>query len=97
MIGQLAHATGCSPEEAEHLLRENRWQLEAAISAWFMPSPLPQCCSSYRAQSETQQIPQLSSQHQALCPCNTPATPPSFADTIHAFQKLDWRGSFPDK
>lgn len=99
LIGRLSHATGCSADEALQLLRDNNWQLEAAISAWFTPSesPLTVCLPMYHAQSASQQIPQVTSQqHQALCPCNTPATPASFTDTIHAFQKMDWWDNFSD-
>ncbi|KHN87025.1 UBA-like domain-containing protein 2 [Toxocara canis] len=98
LIGQLAHATGCSPEEAHRLLSEHRWQLEAAISAWFMPAPhLPivGCCGGYMPQNEPASQQQPSPQHhQALCPCNTPATPPSVNDAIHEFQKMEWRCNF---
>uniref|UniRef100_A0A0N5AW52 UBA domain-containing protein n=1 Tax=Syphacia muris TaxID=451379 RepID=A0A0N5AW52_9BILA len=100
LIGRLSHATGCSADEALQLLRDNNWQLEAAISAWFTPSesPLTVCLPMYHAQSASQQIPQVTSQqHQALCPCNTPATPASFTDTIHAFQKMDWWDNFSDE
>uniref|UniRef100_A0A915CBR6 UBA domain-containing protein n=1 Tax=Parascaris univalens TaxID=6257 RepID=A0A915CBR6_PARUN len=97
LMGQLAHATGCSPEEARRLLSEHRWQLEAAISAWFMPAPylpavnLSAGCVAQRDSSQQQPTPQ---HHQALCPCNTPATPPAVNEAIHEFQKMECRCSF---
>lgn len=96
LAGQLAHATGCSPDEAHRLLAEHSWQLEAAISAWFTPAPhlsLADCFTHCVLRTDAPQFQQQSQYHQALCPCNTPATPPSVTDTIHAFQKMEWKSN----
>lgn len=82
LVAQLTHATGCSVEQAYQLLIRHTWNLEAAISAWFMHSQIPGA-----NQSSAQEI-FTSRQSHCPCPCNTPTTPPYMSETSFAFERL---------
>ncbi|XP_063920263.1 UBA-like domain-containing protein 2-A [Zophobas morio] len=77
MINQFVLAAGCAREQAKQILQSAHWQFETALSIFFQDAALPTC-------------PPGASAHfgQVMTPCNTPATPPNFPDTLLAFSKL---------
>lgn len=77
MINQFVVAAGCAHEQAKQILQSAHWQFETALSIFFQDAAIPTC-------------PQGASTHfgQVITPCNTPATPPNFPDTLLAFSKL---------
>ncbi|GJQ84259.1 hypothetical protein Trydic_g2925 [Trypoxylus dichotomus] len=76
MINQFVLAAGCAREQAKQLLQAAHWQFETALSIFFQEATVPPCPSA--------------SAHfgQVMTPCNTPATPPNFPDTLLAFSKM---------
>lgn len=76
MINQFVLAAGCAREQAKQILQSAHWQFETALSIFFQDAALPQCHSA--------------SAHfgQVMTPCNTPATPPNFPETLMAFSKM---------
>ncbi|XP_022904298.1 UBA-like domain-containing protein 2-B [Onthophagus taurus] len=76
MINQFVLAAGCAREQAKQLLQAAHWQFETALSIFFQEAPVPAYSSA--------------SAHfgQVMTPCNTPATPPNFPDTLLAFSKM---------
>ncbi|KAG5879999.1 hypothetical protein JTB14_010118 [Gonioctena quinquepunctata] len=77
MINQFVLAAGCAHEQAKQILQSAHWQFETALSIFFQDAALPTC-------------PPGASAHfgQVMTPCNTPATPPNFPDTLIAFSKM---------
>ncbi|KAF7269714.1 UBA-like domain-containing protein 2 [Rhynchophorus ferrugineus] len=77
MINQFVLAAGCAREQAKQILQSAHWQFETALSIFFQDAALPNC-------------PHTANSHfgQVMTPCNTPATPPNFPDTLLAFSKL---------
>ncbi|CAG5098007.1 UBA-like domain-containing protein 2 [Cotesia glomerata] len=76
MINQFVLAAGCAREQAKQLLQAAHWQFETALSIFFQEAAIPSC-------------PQGRGAHLGqITPCNTPATPPNFPDTLLAFQKM---------
>ncbi|KAL1501298.1 hypothetical protein ABEB36_006644 [Hypothenemus hampei] len=77
MINQFVLAAGCAREQAKQILQSAHWQFETALSIFFQDAALPSC-------------PHGGNSHfgQVMTPCNTPATPPNFPDTLLAFSKL---------
>ncbi|XP_057665143.1 UBA-like domain-containing protein 2-A [Diorhabda carinulata] len=77
MINQFVVAAGCAHDQAKQILQSAHWQFETALSIFFQDAALPSC-------------PPGASTHfgQVITPCNTPATPPNFPDTLLAFSKL---------
>ncbi|XP_072392931.1 UBA-like domain-containing protein 2 isoform X1 [Diabrotica undecimpunctata] len=77
MINQFVVAAGCAHDQAKQILQSAHWQFETALSIFFQDAALPTC-------------PPGASTHfgQVITPCNTPATPPNFPDTLLAFSKL---------
>ncbi|XP_045462339.1 UBA-like domain-containing protein 2-A isoform X1 [Harmonia axyridis] len=76
MINQFVVAAGCAREQAKQILQSTHWQFETALSIFFQESAIPSCPSG------------TSHFGQVMTPCNTPATPPNFPDTLLAFSKL---------
>lgn len=74
MINQFVVAAGCAREQATQLLQAAHWQFETALSIFFQESAIPSCPSTQFGQ--------------VMTPCNTPATPPNFPDTLLAFSKM---------
>ncbi|XP_060519495.1 UBA-like domain-containing protein 2 [Cylas formicarius] len=81
MINQFVLAAGCAREQAKQILQSAHWQFETALSIFFQDAALPNC-------------PHANHFGQVMTPCNTPATPPNFPDTLLAFSKLS-AGSSP--
>jgi len=77
MINQFVLAAGCASEQAKQILQSAQWQFETALSIFFQDAALPSC--PHGANSHFGQV---------MTPCNTPATPPNFPDTLLAFSKL---------
>nr|CAH7763239.1 unnamed protein product [Callosobruchus chinensis] len=77
MINQFVLAAGCAHEQAKQILQSAHWQFETALSIFFQDAALPT-------------FPHGSTGHfgQVMTPCNTPATPPNFPDTLLAFSKM---------
>lgn len=73
MINQFVLAAGCAREQAKQILQSAHWQFETALSIFFQDAALPTSNSHFG---------------QVMTPCNTPATPPNFPDTLLAFSKL---------
>ncbi|XP_018325412.1 UBA-like domain-containing protein 2-A isoform X1 [Agrilus planipennis] len=78
MINQFVVAAGCAREQAKQLLQAAHWQFETALSIFFQEAAIP----SYNSGGN----PHFG--HQVMTPCNTPATPPNFPDTLLAFSKM---------
>ncbi|TGZ56045.1 UBA-like domain-containing protein 2 [Temnothorax curvispinosus] len=76
MINQFVLAAGCAREQAKQLLQAAHWQFETALSIFFQEAAIPSC-----AQGAGTHFGQIT-------PCNTPATPPNFPDTLLAFSKM---------
>ncbi|KAL3285267.1 hypothetical protein HHI36_019377 [Cryptolaemus montrouzieri] len=76
MINQFVVAAGCAREQAKQILQSAHWQFETALSIFFQDAAIPTCPSG------------TSHFGQVMTPCNTPATPPNFPDTLLAFSKL---------
>lgn len=77
MINQFVVAAGCAREQAKQLLQAAHWQFETALSIFFQEAAIPSCQTG--ASTHFGQI---------MTPCNTPATPPNFPDTLIAFSKM---------
>ncbi|KAJ8919691.1 hypothetical protein NQ315_006219 [Exocentrus adspersus] len=77
MINQFVLAAGCAREQAKQILQSAHWQFETALSMFFQDAALPTCPPGAQAHFG-----------QVMTPCNTPATPPNFPDTLLAFSKL---------
>ncbi|EEB18548.1 protein FAM100B, putative [Pediculus humanus corporis] len=76
MINQFVLAAGCAREQAKQLLQAAHWQFETALSIFFQEAAIP-CCH----RGPNSHIGQVT-------PCNTPATPPNFPDTLLAFSRM---------
>ncbi|XP_050292743.1 UBA-like domain-containing protein 2 [Anthonomus grandis grandis] len=74
MINQFVLAAGCAREQAKQILQSAHWQFETALSIFFQDAALPHGANAHFGQ--------------VMTPCNTPATPPNFPDTLLAFSKL---------
>ncbi|ENN72492.1 UBA-like domain-containing protein 2 [Dendroctonus ponderosae] len=77
MINQFVLAAGCAREQAKQILQSAHWQFETALSIFFQDAALPSCPHGVNSHFG-----------QVMTPCNTPATPPNFPDTLLAFSKL---------
>ncbi|KAK4877610.1 hypothetical protein RN001_010116 [Aquatica leii] len=77
MINQFVVAAGCAREQAKQLLQAAHWQFETALSIFFQEAAIPSCQTNASAHFG-----------QIMTPCNTPATPPNFPDTLIAFSKM---------
>ncbi|XP_044735254.1 UBA-like domain-containing protein 2 [Chrysoperla carnea] len=75
MINQFVLAAGCAREQAKQLLQAAHWQFETALSIFFQEAAIPSCGSTAHF-------------GQVITPCNTPATPPNFPDTLLAFSRM---------
>ncbi|KOB61376.1 Uncharacterized protein OBRU01_25220, partial [Operophtera brumata] len=84
MINQFVLAAGCAQEQARQLLQAAHWQFETALSIFFQEVALPSGANGIAAPHYRQQL---------MTPCNTPATPPNFPDTLAAFSRLSTTGS----
>ncbi|XP_017768929.1 PREDICTED: UBA-like domain-containing protein 2-A isoform X2 [Nicrophorus vespilloides] len=81
MINQFVLAAGCARDQAKQLLQAAHWQFETALSIFFQEAAIPSSASHFG---------------QVMTPCNTPATPPNFPDTLLAFSKMSaGNGSSP--
>ncbi|XP_034238140.1 UBA-like domain-containing protein 2 [Thrips palmi] len=78
MINQFVLAAGCAKEQAKQLLQAAHWQFETALSIFFEEASVPPCSSNPAAHFG-----------QICTPCNTPATPPNFPDTLLAFSRMN--------
>ncbi|VVC40960.1 UBA-like [Cinara cedri] len=76
MINQFVLAAGCARDQAKQLLQAAHWQFETALSIFFQDSSVSSC-----AQNSQFGFGQMT-------PCNTPATPPNFPDTLVAFSRM---------
>ncbi|KAK6634253.1 UBA-like domain-containing protein 2 [Polyplax serrata] len=74
MINQFVLAAGCAREQAKQLLQAAHWQFETALSIFFQEATIPSCHRNHHFGQVT--------------PCNTPATPPNFPDTLLAFSRM---------
>ncbi|XP_065161902.1 UBA-like domain-containing protein 2 [Atheta coriaria] len=74
MINQFVVAAGCAREQAKQLLQAAHWQFETALSIFFQEATIGQPSAHFG--------------QQVMTPCNTPATPPNFPDTLLAFSKM---------
>ncbi|KAI5695152.1 UBA-like domain-containing protein 2 [Diaphorina citri] len=72
MINQFVVAAGCARDQAKQILQAAQWQFETALSIFFQEAALP-CPPNPFGQ---------------VTPCNTPATPPNFPDTLTMFSKM---------
>ncbi|XP_015374626.1 PREDICTED: UBA-like domain-containing protein 2-B [Diuraphis noxia] len=77
MINQFVLAAGCARDQAKQLLQAAHWQFETALSIFFQDSSVSSC-NQNSAQFGFGQ----------MTPCNTPATPPNFPDTLIAFSRM---------
>ncbi|CAG9856210.1 unnamed protein product [Phyllotreta striolata] len=77
MINQFVVAAGCAHDQAKQILQSAHWQFETALSIFFQDAAIPTCHQGASAHFG-----------QVMTPCNTPATPPNFPDTLLAFSKL---------
>ncbi|XP_039284919.1 UBA-like domain-containing protein 2 isoform X2 [Nilaparvata lugens] len=78
MINQFVLAAGCAREQAKQLLQSAHWQFETALSIFFQEAALP----TYSQAAAATHFGQV------CTPCNTPATPPNFPDTLMAFSRM---------
>ncbi|KAK3931775.1 UBA-like domain-containing protein 2 [Frankliniella fusca] len=78
MINQFVLAAGCAKEQAKQLLQAAHWQFETALSIFFEEATVPPCSTNPAAHFG-----------QICTPCNTPATPPNFPDTLLAFSRMN--------
>lgn len=78
MINQFVLAAGCAREQAKQLLQAAHWQFETALSIFFQEAAIPSCPRTHIGQ---------------VTPCNTPATPPNFPDTLLAFSRMSTNSS----
>lgn len=76
MINQFVLAAGCAREQAKQLLQAAQWQFETALSIFFQEAALPGYSNP------------AAHFGQVCTPCNTPATPPNFPDTLLAFSRM---------
>ncbi|XP_050543691.1 UBA-like domain-containing protein 2 [Daktulosphaira vitifoliae] len=77
MINQFVLAAGCARDQAKQFLQAAHWQFETALSIFFQDSSVTSC-NQNTAQFGIGQ----------MTPCNTPATPPNFPDTLVAFSRM---------
>ncbi|KAL4112240.1 hypothetical protein QTP88_016065 [Uroleucon formosanum] len=77
MINQFVLAAGCARDQAKQLLQAAHWQFETALSIFFQDCSVSSCGQN-SAQFGFGQ----------MTPCNTPATPPNFPDTLIAFSRM---------
>uniref|UniRef100_A0A6M2DQC5 Putative uba-like domain-containing protein 2-a isoform x1 n=1 Tax=Xenopsylla cheopis TaxID=163159 RepID=A0A6M2DQC5_XENCH len=75
MINQFVLAAGCARDQARQLLQAAHWQFEIALSIFFQEATVPTHAPAHFGQ-------------QVMTPCNTPATPPNFPDTLLAFSRM---------
>ncbi|KAK7590314.1 hypothetical protein V9T40_001927 [Parthenolecanium corni] len=76
MINQFVSAAGCARDQAKQILQSTQWQFETALSIFFQESALPGYPASAAANFGL------------MTPCNTPATPPNFPETLIAFSRM---------
>ncbi|CAF1113911.1 unnamed protein product [Adineta ricciae] len=72
-INQMVTKTGCTHEQATQLLISTDWRLETAINLFFDERTVPIPCCKFS---------------ELMTPANTPATPPSFPETLLSLNKL---------
>ncbi|KAL0270977.1 UNVERIFIED_CONTAM: hypothetical protein PYX00_008232 [Menopon gallinae] len=81
MINQFVLVAGCAREQAKQLLQAAHWQFETALSIFFQEAAIPSC-----TRGPGGHIGQVT-------PCNTPATPPNFPETLLAFSRMSTNSS----
>ncbi|CAF1562647.1 unnamed protein product [Adineta ricciae] len=72
-INQMVTTIGCTHEQATQLLISTDWRLETAMNLFFDERTVPIPCCKFS---------------ELMTPANTPATPPSFPETLLSLNKL---------
>lgn len=91
MVSHFMNAVGCTSEQATKILQSAQWHPDAALSLFFQEHAVGVGVShpTHSHNPSSSGGSSLGSRMSYQCvPTNTPATPPSFPDTLSAFAKM---------
>lgn len=89
MVNQFVNAVGCSPDQASQILQSAQWHLEAALSLFFQDHSIGVSHGTQHTLTPgSSGGSSLGIMSYTCVPTNTPATPPSFPDTLDAFSQM---------